>query len=145
MKEVDVLVVGAGPTGLGLAIDLARRKVSMLVIERAHELLPGSRGKGIQPRTMEVFDDLGVLDAILAAGGQYPPAVVWEGGKRQGQQRMFDDVEPNEAEPYTTPWMIPQWRTQQILLDRLRELGGDVAFGQELSGLNQDADGVTAS
>jgi 2-polyprenyl-6-methoxyphenol hydroxylase-like FAD-dependent oxidoreductase len=145
MHNVDVLVIGAGPTGLALAIDLARRKIPTLVIERADELLPGSRGKGIQPRTMEVFDDLGVLDAILGSGGVYPPAVIWQGGKRQGQHQMFDAVEPGEAEPYTTPWMVPQWRTQQILFDRLRELGGDVAFGRALVSLTQDAVGVTAS
>src|SRR3954467_15780434 len=142
--NVDVLVVGAGPTGLALRADLARRGGDALVVERADGLLPGSRGKGIQPRTMEVFDDLGVLDAILAGGGLYPRPVLWQDGKRQSQRDMFDDVDPNEAEPYTRPWMIPQWRTQQILFDRLQALGGDVAFGQELVGLSQDADGVTA-
>lgn len=69
--DTDVLVVGAGPTGLALGIDLARRGVAALAVERAEALFPGSRGKGIQPRTMEVFDDLGVLDAIRAAGGRY--------------------------------------------------------------------------
>ena len=145
MQTIDVLIVGAGPTGLALAIDLVRRKVPALVIERADALFPGSRGKGIQPRTMEVFDDLGVLDAILDSGGMYPPVVIWQGGKPQRQHQMFDTVAPSEAEPYTAPWMVPQWRTQQILLDRLRELGGDVAFGRELVSLTQDADGVTAS
>jgi 2-polyprenyl-6-methoxyphenol hydroxylase-like FAD-dependent oxidoreductase len=145
MHDVDVLVIGAGPTGLALAIDLARRKIPTLVIERADALLPGSRGKGIQPRTMEVFDDLGVLDAILDSGGAYPPTVIWQGGKCRGQHQMFEAVEPNEAEPYTTPWMVPQWRTQQILFDWLRELGGDVMFGRALVSLTQDADGVTAS
>jgi 2-polyprenyl-6-methoxyphenol hydroxylase-like FAD-dependent oxidoreductase len=66
--ETDVLVVGAGPTGLTLGIDLARRGVDALVVEREEGLFPGSRGKGLQPRTLELFDDLGVLDAIRAAG-----------------------------------------------------------------------------
>ncbi|WP_204318307.1 FAD-dependent monooxygenase [Serratia marcescens] len=47
---------------VALGVDLARRGVRALVVERAEGLFPGSRGKGIQPRTMEVFDDLGVLD-----------------------------------------------------------------------------------
>ncbi len=50
---MDVLIVGAGPTGLTLGIDLARRGVEALVVERADGLFPGSRGKGIQPRTQE--------------------------------------------------------------------------------------------
>jgi 2-polyprenyl-6-methoxyphenol hydroxylase-like FAD-dependent oxidoreductase len=67
MSDTPVLIVGAGPTGLTLGIDLARRGVPALVVEREDGLFPGSRGKGLQPRTMEVFDDLGVLDAIRAA------------------------------------------------------------------------------
>jgi 2-polyprenyl-6-methoxyphenol hydroxylase-like FAD-dependent oxidoreductase len=150
MDIVDVLVVGAGPTGLTLGIDLTRQAVSVVVVERAEGLFPGSRGKGIQPRTMEVFDDLGVGEAIRAAGGPYPVGMIWKDGKRQGEHRMFDQLEPTEAEPYRGgPWMIPQWRTQQILFDRLRELSGatanTVAFGRELVAIAQDEDGVTAS
>ncbi|MEU8752605.1 FAD-dependent oxidoreductase [Streptomyces chartreusis] len=141
--STDVLIVGAGPTGLALGIDLARRGVDALVVERAGELFPGSRGKGIQPRTMEVFDDLGVLDAIHAAGGDYPVGMIWQDGQRVGEHRMFDPVEATEDSPYDKPWMVPQWRTQRILFDRLEELGGKVAFGLEAVGLEQDEDGVT--
>ncbi|MFF8173910.1 FAD-dependent oxidoreductase [Streptomyces chartreusis] len=141
--STDVLIVGAGPTGLALGIDLARRGVDALVVERAGELFPGSRGKGIQPRTMEVFDDLGVLDAIHAAGGGYPVGMIWQDGQRVGEHRMFDPVEATEDSPYDEPWMVPQWRTQRILFDRLEELGGRVAFGLEATGIEQDANGVT--
>lgn len=143
LTNTDVLIVGAGPTGLTLGIDLARRGVDALVVERADGLFPGSRGKGIQPRTMEVFDDLGVLEAIRAAGGDYPVGMIWQDGERVGEHRMFDPAEATEDSPYTEPWMVPQWRTQQILFERLEELGGRVAFGREVVGLEQDEDGVT--
>jgi 2-polyprenyl-6-methoxyphenol hydroxylase-like FAD-dependent oxidoreductase len=139
----DVLVVGAGPAGLALAVDLARRGVDALVVERAEGLFPGSRGKGIQPRTMEVFDDLGVLDVIRAAGGTYPVGMIWQDDKRVGEHRMFDPAEASGDSPYTEPWMVPQWRTQEILFERLAELGGKVAFGREVTGLTQDEDGAT--
>ncbi|MGV9424907.1 FAD-dependent monooxygenase [Streptomyces sp. NPDC003656] len=142
---VDVLIVGAGPTGLTLGADLARRGVDALVVERAETLFPGSRGKGLQPRTMEVFDDLGVLDAIRASGGPYPARVIWKDGEQVGAAPMFDPVEPDEGAPYSEPWMVPQWRTQEILAARLTELGGTVAFGRELTDFVQDAEGVTAS
>ncbi|MFI7411304.1 FAD-dependent oxidoreductase [Streptomyces sp. NPDC049627] len=141
--DTDVLIVGAGPTGLALGIDLARRGVDALVVERADGLFPGSRGKGIQPRTMEVFDDLGVFDAIRAAGGDYPVGMIWQDGQRVGEHRMFDPAEATEDSPYTEPWMVPQWRTQEVLFARLEELGGKVAFGREAVGIIQDEEGVT--
>ncbi|MFJ6903729.1 FAD-dependent monooxygenase [Streptomyces griseoluteus] len=142
--DVDVLVVGAGPTGLTLGVDLARRGVEAMVAERAGALSPGSRGKGVQPRTQEVFDDLGVLDAIRAAGGPYPPRMIWRDGRQAGVRPMFEPVEATEGAPYTEPLMVAQWRTQEVLHARLAELGGRVAFDRELTGLAQDPEGVTA-
>ncbi|MEU4165676.1 FAD-dependent monooxygenase [Streptomyces sp. NPDC026665] len=142
--DVDVLVVGAGPTGLALGVDLARQGVDALVVERGEGLAQGSRGKGLQPRTMEVFEDLGVLDAIRAAGGDYPVGMIWQDGKRAGEHPMFDPAEDGEAgSPFTAPWMVPQWRTQEILHARLTGLGGRVAFGREVTALDQDEDGVS--
>ncbi|WP_367044486.1 FAD-dependent oxidoreductase [Streptomyces sp. Je 1-332] len=141
----EVLIVGAGPTGLTLACDLARRGVRALVVEQADALFPGSRGKGIQPRTQEVFDDLGILGAAEAAGGTYPVGMIWQNGERQGEHRMFDEREPTEDAPYDRPLMLPQWRTQEILYARLLELGGEeIAFGAALTSIAQDDDGVTA-
>ena len=143
---IDVLIVGAGPTGLALGVDLARRGVDSLVVEKADGLFPGSRGKGLQPRTMEVLEDLGVLDAILAAGGRYPVGMIWQDGERVGEHRMFDADEVREAagdSAFTEPWMVPQWRTQEILFTRLEELGGRVEFGREVVGLDQEEDGVS--
>lgn len=142
----DVLIVGAGPTGLALGVDLARRGVDALVVEKADGLFPGSRGKGIQPRTMEVLEDLGVLDAVLARGGPYPVGMIWQDGKRVGEHRMFDPADLKEAtadSAFTVPWMVPQWRTQEILFARLEELGGRVEFGREVVGLDQDDLGVS--
>ncbi|WNI22887.1 FAD-dependent monooxygenase [Streptomyces sp. ITFR-16] len=144
VKETEVLIVGAGPCGLALACDLARRGVPALVVEQAATLFPGSRGKGIQPRTREVLDDLGVGAAVREHGGPAPVGMAWQNGERMGEHRMFRVAPPTDPEPYGEPWMMPQWRTQEILLARLRELGGDVAFSTALTGLAQDADGVTA-
>ncbi|MCX5171085.1 FAD-dependent monooxygenase [Streptomyces antibioticus] len=143
--HTDVLVVGAGPTGLALGIDLARRGVAALVVERGETLAPGSRGKGIQPRTMEVYEDLGVLDAVLDAGGPYPVGMIWQNGRQTGEHRMFDPAEDGEeGSRFTAPWMVPQWRNQEILRARLAELGGEVLFGHELVRIEQDPEGVTA-
>lgn len=144
VKETDVLVVGAGPTGLALAVDLARRGVRARVVEKADRLFPGSRGKGLQPRSQEVLDDLGVIGAIHAAGGGYPVTQVWKDGRPAEEWDMFERFPPTPHAPYGEVWMIPQWRTQEILYERLRELGGSVDFGLALTGLRQDDTGVTA-
>jgi 2-polyprenyl-6-methoxyphenol hydroxylase-like FAD-dependent oxidoreductase len=75
----DVLIRGAGAAGLTLAIDLARRDVEFLLIDKAEGPFHGSRGKGLQPRTEEVFEDLGVVDRLAAIGGRYPPIRLYRG------------------------------------------------------------------
>ncbi|WP_371496721.1 FAD-dependent monooxygenase [Kitasatospora sp. NBC_00374] len=143
--HTPVLIVGAGPTGLTLALDLARRGVSALLVERAPDLFPGSRGKGLQPRTQEVLDDLGVIDAVRASGAPYPLMQSWEDGERGARWDLMErDRAGDPSVPYPDIWMLPQWRTQEILHARLRELGGEAVFGTALTGLTQDAERVTA-
>ncbi|MFC6062604.1 FAD-dependent monooxygenase [Streptomyces ochraceiscleroticus] len=142
--DVEVLVAGAGPTGLALGIDLARRGVRALVVERQDRLSPGARGTGLQPRTQEVYDDLGVLPAVRAAGGPYPPMATWQDGRKTDVFEMVERVAPTPHTPYADTLMIPQWRHLELLHGRLAELGGAVAFGTELTAIGQDAAGVTA-
>ncbi|WP_432159618.1 FAD-dependent oxidoreductase [Streptomyces sp. NRRL F-5630] len=139
----DVAVIGAGPTGLTLAIDLVRRGVRVLLAERGTDLFAGSRGKGIQSRTLEVLDDLGLASRFLAAGGPYPPNRRWTAGTPGEEFRMVEEREATESEPYGGTLMLPQWRTARLLRERLVELGGEVSYGHELTGLEQDAEGVT--
>jgi 2-polyprenyl-6-methoxyphenol hydroxylase-like FAD-dependent oxidoreductase len=142
-----VLIVGAGPAGLVLACDLARRGVGFRIVEINHPGNTGSRGKGTQPRTLEVYDDLGVIDAMHAAGGLYPPAMQWDGAKQLGEYRMtqLEQRQPTPHIPYPSMYMIPQVRSMEILRARLKELGGQVEFGTKVNGFTQDADSVTAT
>jgi 2-polyprenyl-6-methoxyphenol hydroxylase-like FAD-dependent oxidoreductase len=71
-STTDVLIAGAGPTGLTLACELARRAVPFRLVDIAPNPFNGSRGKGLQPRTLEVFDDLGIVHDVLASGAPYP-------------------------------------------------------------------------
>ncbi|MEV5970266.1 FAD-dependent monooxygenase [Streptomyces sp. NPDC051921] len=142
--DTDVVIVGAGPTGLVLAIDLARRGVRAVLVEKGEALFPGSRGKGLQPRSLEVLDDLGVLPRIEAAGTLYPRMLGWEGTERLAEWDMLERSEPTEQVPYANTLLIPQSRTQELLYERLTELGGDIRFGTALTGLRQSEDGVEA-
>ncbi|GHF16668.1 FAD-dependent monooxygenase [Streptomyces morookaense] len=143
--DVEVLIAGAGPTGLVLAIELQRRGIRHRLVERAERGFPGSRGMGIQPRTQEVFDDLGVIGAITAAGGPCPPVQTWEGPERIRTWDLVERAEPSPAVPYPEILMVPQWRTVEELYARLEELGGTADFSTGLADFTQDADGVTAT
>ncbi|MFC5057500.1 FAD-dependent monooxygenase [Saccharothrix xinjiangensis] len=142
--DTRVLIAGAGPTGLALACDLARRGVEHLVVDRDPGTFAGSRGKGLQPRTLEVFADLGVVDRVLEHGGPYPPMRAWRGREVVWERSMHEVAAPRHGVPYPNPLMLPQWRTCRILRERLAELGGRVEAGVELTGFEQDGSGVTA-
>ncbi|WP_422775795.1 FAD-dependent oxidoreductase [Pseudomonas mediterranea] len=141
---LDVLICGAGTAGLTLAIELARRGVSFQLIEKLATPFPGSRGKGIQPRTQEIFEDLGILDRMTAAGGPYPRQRVYRDDGSYLDSDMAEQAYPTPAEPYQRPLMIAQCMTEQIMHERLNELGHQVVFNQELLGFEQDDNGVTA-
>lgn len=145
---MSVVIAGAGPTGLTLAIELARRGVPVRVLDRARALFPGSRGKGLQPRTLEVFDDLGVIGAVLAAGETFPPMRLYRGAEVVWTKPIYEllglpEVAATPAVPYPFTWLIPQWRTDQILAARFAELGGTIEFDTEVTGFAQNDEGVT--
>jgi 2-polyprenyl-6-methoxyphenol hydroxylase-like FAD-dependent oxidoreductase len=140
----DVLICGAGAAGLTLAIELARRGVSFRLIDRMDGPFQGSRGKGIQPRTHEIFEDLGILDRIVAVGGVYPPQREYREDGSYSESDVIERVEATPAEPYHIPLMVPQFLTERVMRERLIELGHHLEFGCELVGLEQDEDGVTA-
>jgi 2-polyprenyl-6-methoxyphenol hydroxylase-like FAD-dependent oxidoreductase len=140
----QVLICGAGAAGLTLAIDLARRGISFRLIEEMNDPFRGSRGKGIQPRTQEVFEDLGVIDRIVAAGGTYPPQREYYSDGRWLESAVVESQDPTPAEPYHIALMAPQFLTEAVLRERLAEFGRQPEYGCELVGFDQDGAGVTA-
>jgi 2-polyprenyl-6-methoxyphenol hydroxylase-like FAD-dependent oxidoreductase len=145
MSKTTVLIAGAGPTGLTLALDLARRGIAFRLIEAAKTPFQGSRGKGIQPRTLEIFDALGVIDAILAAGAPYPKFQTHLGAFSLRAGSLGSLRPATESVPYPNLWMVPQARTEGILRERLGVLGGQVEFGKALAAFTQNASGVEAT
>jgi 2-polyprenyl-6-methoxyphenol hydroxylase-like FAD-dependent oxidoreductase len=140
----DVLICGAGAAGLTLAIDLARRGISFRLIEKQEAAFQGSRGKGIQPRTQEIFEDLGILNRVVAIGGLYPPQREYLNDGRYTESVVMEHQDPTPDEPYHIPLMAPQFLTERVMRERLIELGHRPELACELVGLEQDEDGVTA-
>ncbi|MGW5717323.1 FAD-dependent monooxygenase [Amycolatopsis sp. NPDC003865] len=140
-EPLDVLIAGAGPAGTTLAIDLVRRGLAVRIIDKARHSFEGSRAKGLQPRTLEVFDDLGVLDDVLAGSSDYPRLGLHLGPVTV-PWRMFRNRDRTADVPYPNTRLMPQYRTDAVLHDRL---GGRVEYGRELIGFEQDATSVTAT
>jgi 2-polyprenyl-6-methoxyphenol hydroxylase-like FAD-dependent oxidoreductase len=142
MHQIDVLIAGAGPTGLTLACDLARRGVACRVVEQSAEPAQGTRGFTLKPRTLEAFDDLGIIDRIL-----HVSHVESRTRFHLGPRLLFDlDVAPaptRPSRPYPNAVGLPQWRTEAILRDRLVELGGQVEFGHRVADFTVGPDGVS--
>ena len=143
-KPIDILICGAGAAGLTLAVDLARRGVSFRLIDKLAAPFAGSRGKGVQPRSQEVFEDLGVIEALTAAGGLYPPQRTHraDGGHDDAQDIAI--AVPTVQEPYRSPLLVPQFATEQVLRARLAEFGQAPEYGCELLAFEQHADRVVA-
>nr|WP_243794168.1 FAD-dependent monooxygenase [Saccharopolyspora gloriosae] len=142
--ETEVLIAGAGPVGLVLACELARRGIGFRIIDKATEHFGGSRADGIHPRTLEVFADLGVLDELHAAGDGGIPMRKYAEGELVWEGRPSEPVPATPGVPHPNPWFVPQFRIEEILRKALAGRGGQVELGVELRELRQDDRHVTA-
>jgi 2-polyprenyl-6-methoxyphenol hydroxylase-like FAD-dependent oxidoreductase len=143
--QTSVLIVGAGPTGLTLACDLARRGINLRIIDKSPVHFAGSRGKGLQPRTLELLDDLGLIDEILANGRFHLPFRGYDGSTILGDKDMHEGRHPTPAVPYASTLIIPQFRVEEILRKHLAGWGFHVELATELIDIEQDEAIVTAT
>lgn len=140
-EEPDVLVVGAGPVGLTMAYELARRNVRVRVIDRADGPATTSRATATHARTLEIFDQMGLLDDLLPRGQR----VVHFSLHRRG--RMLISFDTNySALPTRFPFslMVDQVRTEEVLRTGLKRLGVEVEWSVALEDFAPGADAVQA-
>src|SRR5436305_12051217 len=88
----------------------------------------GSRGKGLQPRTLELFDLAGVLEGFVQAGALYPPMRIRWGPLALPIGRLSKPVAATPSEPQPNLWMVPQFKTEALLRAKLESLGGRVDY-----------------
>ncbi|AWH00242.1 FAD-dependent oxidoreductase [Rhodococcus ruber] len=139
MSETSVLVVGAGPVGLTAALELRRRGVDVVIVDRLPEPPQYAKAVGIQPRTLEVWDAMGVVRPSLDVSAPMHGQIVYV----DGRQVMRLELELPEDVPYRFVCM-PQYATERVLTQALAEHGTVVRRGIELTGFEQTADGVVA-
>ena len=135
----DVLVVGAGPVGLTMAAELARHGVRCRIVDRLASPLPYCRAIGVTPRTLEVWEDMGVAREMIDAG-------LWLDGIRTIMHgHPAHDVHAGFADLPYGELGLPQPATERILTRHLERFGIRPERGTALTALRQDADGVTAT
>jgi 2-polyprenyl-6-methoxyphenol hydroxylase-like FAD-dependent oxidoreductase len=137
--DVDVLVVGAGPTGLMLAGECLRHGLSVRVIDTSTGPVKESRAIVVHARTLEILDDLGVGDAFVAKGKKLVGATLWAAGEPI-VRADFDELETKH--PYILS--ISQAETEGLLEGLVVERKGKVERETELLSFRQDGTGVTA-
>ncbi|KIK53914.1 hypothetical protein GYMLUDRAFT_249957 [Collybiopsis luxurians FD-317 M1] len=144
----NVLVVGAGPTGLILALTLLRNKIPVRIIEKQSSFQLGTRGCGMQPRTIEMYKLLGMLDDLLEVKADVMPLHKYSSpqGDDPGETiPMVDVLENTPSRPFNTGFMLMQELQEHILRERLeKDYGCQVELSTELRSFEEHDDHVVA-
>jgi 2-polyprenyl-6-methoxyphenol hydroxylase-like FAD-dependent oxidoreductase len=135
--DAEVLVVGSGPVGLTLACELMRRGTTVRIIERTTARERQSKGIAVTPRTLEIFDSLGVPDRLLARGHRLAGNDIYARGRRIASIG-YGRIGPTR---YPFALAIPQWEVEDALSDALVRLGGTVETDTTLREINQERTG----
>lgn len=138
-RTTDVLIVGAGPVGLSAAAELRRHSVRCRLVDRLPARLPYAKAVGIQPRTLEIWDRMGLARTVLEAAVQMRGQLIYVNGREQAR---IDLALPPEV-PYGFA-ALPQYETERLLEEYVAGLGTAIERETELLSFSQDTDGVTA-
>jgi 2-polyprenyl-6-methoxyphenol hydroxylase-like FAD-dependent oxidoreductase len=141
--DTDVLIVGAGPTGLMLANELARRGVRALIIDRHSGPAQQSRAMAVHARTLEIYQKLGIAERAIELGLAGPAANMWADGRWTARVPIGEIGRGVSPFPYVL--MLGQDDNERILGRRLEEQGSAVVWNTELVALEQHDDRVEAT
>ena len=141
-KSVDVLIAGAGPTGLVLALWLARKGVKVRIVDKAAEPGTTSRALGVQARTLEFYRQLGIADEVVDRGLKMQAANFWVRGQKAARLPIGEIGEGHSPFPYVL--IFPQDQHERLLIEHLQAAGVEVERPVELLGFEETPEGVQA-
>ena len=140
--QTQVLIVGAGPTGLVLALWLRRLGVQVRIVDQTGEPGTTSRAVAVQARTLEFYRQIGFADTVIARGREVSAANMWVAGRRVARA-VFGDMGAGIS-PYPYAFIFPQDEHERLLIDRLSDAGGSVERKTEFIGFEEHSDRVVA-
>jgi 2-polyprenyl-6-methoxyphenol hydroxylase-like FAD-dependent oxidoreductase len=138
----DVLIIGAGPTGLVLALWLTKFGVKVRVIDKTAEAGTTSRALAVQARTLELYRQLDLADTVVACGHKVPAVNLWVRGEPKARL-SFETIGSNLT-PYSFLQIFPQDEHEWLLIARLEGLGVSVERRTELVSFTDEGEHVTA-
>jgi 2-polyprenyl-6-methoxyphenol hydroxylase-like FAD-dependent oxidoreductase len=141
-SDTQVLIVGAGPTGLVLALWLTKLGVKLRIVDKASRSGTTSRALAVQARTLEFYHQIGLADAVVEAGRKVGAMNLWVGGKIVTRVNLHDIG--LGLGPYDYMFIFPQDEHEALLEGALAKLGVKVERDTELMGFTDDGDCVRA-
>lgn len=141
--KTDVIIAGAGPTGLALAAQLKRYGIDFVIFDKKETTTPYSKAIGVQARTLEIYEQIGLADDLVALGNITERARLIEGGEVRAEVELTNFGTGMSPYPYLL--IAEQGKHEKLLYDHLRSQQVDVRWNTELQNFRQDADGVTAT
>src|SRR6202035_4052813 len=142
MKQTDVLIVGAGPTGLVLALWLTKLGAKVRIVDKTAEPGTTSRALAVQARTLELYRQLDLTEAVVAKGHHVPAVNLWVKGERAA--RLGFESVGFGLTPYPFLHIFPQDQHERLLIERLDALGVSVERQTELIGFTEEKDRIIA-
>lgn len=138
----DVIIVGAGPTGLSLACQLIRYGIDFVVVEKNASITPFSKALGVHARTMEIYEQFGLAKPALERGTIAGKVRMLEGGNVVGEVDLSNIGEGLSAYPFLL--VLEQSENERLLYDYIKRHDKDVTWQSELESFSQNESGVTA-
>lgn len=141
--KTDVIIVGAGPTGLSLACQFIRYGVDFVILDKEEKIPPYSRAIGVQARTLEIYEQISLAQKAVEQGAITKKACLIEGGKVRGTIELSKYGEG--LSPYPFLLVLEQNKHEQILYDFMKGNGKEVLWQTTLEDFSQDENGVKAN
>lgn len=141
--KTDVIIVGAGPTGLSLACQFIRYGIDFVIFDKNETTTPHSKAIGVQARTLEIYEQIGLADNLVAQGAIAGKVRMVVGGEVRGEAN-FSEMGKGMS-PYPFVLIVEQGKHEKILYDFIKSYGRDVLWNTELESFIQDESGVTAN
>jgi len=142
MKHSDILIIGAGPTGLVLALWLTKLGVKVRIVDKTAEPGTTSRALGVQARTLELYRQLDLTDAVVKRGHKVPAVNLWVKGE-PATRLPFERI-GSDLTPYPFLHIFPQDQHERLLIDRLEAVGVSIERRTELVGFTDEGERVIA-